>query len=327
MDTRTSRLPKSIAGRLRIPLIVAPMLRVSGPQLVIAACAAGAIGAFPVANARDSKTLDKWLDRISGAAADVVGPVAPHCPNLVMRHTSVSEHIDVLVQHRVEMVITSVGSPRPAVGPLHGVGCTVFADVATLEHARKAIDAGVDGLVLLSAGAGGHTGWMNPLAFVRAVRQFYDGPIVLGGGVSDGTALRAAEVLGADLAYMGTHFVAATESMAPADYRDLLVASELDDVILTRAFSGLPANMLRPAIINAGLDPDRLDETVDVATAEELVGGKRSGQGPQRWTEIYSSGHSVSGVHRIAPAADLVARIAHDYHRASMPAPSGSTEE
>ena len=164
----------------------------------------------------------------------------------------------MLLRHRPEMVITSVGSPAPVIGPLHEAGALVFADVASIRHAERAVAAGADGLVLLTAGAGGQTGWLNPFVFVRAVRAFFDGPLVLAGGITDGHALRAAEALGCDLAYMGTKFIATRESMADIRYKELLVASTADDVLLTSAFTGLQTNMLRPSIEAAGLDPDNL---------------------------------------------------------------------
>lgn len=299
-------LPPSLVERLDVPLIVAPMLRVSGPELVIAACRAGAIGAFPTANASSVSELDEWL----GAMEDA-GARAPHCPNLIIRSPVVREHLSVLLDHRVEVVITSVGSPAAVVEPLHSVGCLVLADVATLEHARKAVAAGADGLVLLTAGAGGQTGWMNPFAFVRAVRAFFDGPMVLAGGVSDGVALRAAVTLGCDLGYMGTRFIATHESMAAEAYKEMLVSSSMDDVLTTRAFTGLPTNMLVPSIVAAGMDPAALDEDVSPDDAREIFGGR--GDGPRRWQEVFSAGHTVSGVDDVLGAGELVRRIADEY--------------
>jgi len=305
----SSRLPAHIAGRLRIPVIAAPMLRVSGPDLVIAACRAGVMAAFPTMNARTPANLDAWLGRRAAAAAAAPEPVAPHCVNLVMRPDIVAEHLPCLIDHRVEVVITSVGSPAPVLNALHDVGTFVLSDVATLGHARKAVQAGADGLVLLSAGSGGQTGWLNPFAFVRAVRDFYDGPIVLAGGLSDGVALRAALALGADLGYVGTKFVAARESLASADYRRKLIDCSLDDVMLTRAFTGLPANFLRPTVAAAGLDPERLDELVTPDIADAVYGGRGSGSGPKRWTDVVSAGHSVSGVAAVQSAEEIVAQL------------------
>ncbi len=312
-------LPDRLSSRLRIPLIAAPMLRVSGPELVIAACLSGVIGAFPVANSRSISRLDEWLDTITARIdeareRDPSSRVAPFCPNLIVRRAEMREELACLVRHRVEMVITSVGSPRDAVGPLHDIGCLVFADVATLRHAEKAIAAGVDGLILLTAGAGGQTGWMNPFAFVRAVRSMFSGPIVLAGGISDGRALWSAMVLGCDLAYMGTRFIATHESMAEPEYKRMLVESTMDDVMLTRAFTGLDTNMLRPSVIAAGLDPDNLPERVPIEAASRIHGS--GGSGPRRWKDVWSAGHSVSGVDRIVSAAELIDRTAAEYEAA-----------
>jgi nitronate monooxygenase len=197
------------------------------------------------------------------------------------------------------------------VAPLHAIGCKVFADVASLAHAHKAAAAGVDGLVLLTAGAGGQTGWANPFAFVRAVRRFFDGPLVLAGGVADGQVLWAAKVLGCDLAYMGTRFIATQESLAAPAYKQALVDAEFDDVMTTKAFTGLATNMLRSSIIAAGLDPDRLNEMVTPGDTREIFGA--SAPGPRRWTDIWSAGHSVSGVTDTPPVAELVERLAGEY--------------
>jgi nitronate monooxygenase len=297
------------------------MLRVSGPDLVIAACRAGVIGAFPTANARSVDELDGWLMTIATMLAQENAPAAPYCPNLIIRQSRFKDDLACLVRHKVELVITSVGSPAAAVEPLHDVGCLVFADIASLRHAEKAIEAGADGLILLSAGAGGQTGWVNPFAFVRAVRAMFDGPVVLAGGLTDGVSLAAARLLGCDLAYMGTRFIATNESMASSSYRQMLVDSTLDDVLLTKAVTGLDASMLRPSIVAAGLDPLNLDESVSEARAREKFGGN-SGDGPKRWSEIWSAGHSVSGVHSVTGAADLINEIAGQYDAAFGRCPS-----
>ena len=319
------RLPERISRRLRLPLIAAPMLHVSGVDLVAAACRNGVIGAFPTANARSTVQLDQWLTQIAARLSEAPKQAAPEdaapcCPNLIMRSPRLMDDLACLVAHRVELVITSVGSPAPAVAALHGVGCLVLADVATIKHARQAIAAGVDGLVLLGAGAGGQTGWLNPFAFVRALRADYDGLLVLAGGISDGVALRAAQVLGVDLAYMGTRFIATRESLADDAYRSMLVDATADDVLLTRAFTGLPTSMLTPAIHRAGLDPATLDETVNPASAAEMFGSAARDGGaadsPRRWRDIWSAGHSVSGVRAVQTVEALVAEVAQEFHSA-----------
>src|SRR4029077_7917682 len=309
----SKRLPEKIAKRLRLPLIAAPMLSVSGPDLAIAACKAGVIGSFPLANARSIEGVDAWLKQIETALAEAAerpraSRPASFCPNLVSKRAEMRAELDALVRHRVEMVITSVGSPAEALGPLHDVGTIVFADVATIHHAEKAIASGVDGLILLTAGAGGQTGWLNPLAFVRATRAMFDGPIVLAGGISDGAALWAAEILGCDLAYMGTKFIATNESMAAPAYKQMLVTSGMDDVMLTQAFTGLDTNMLTPSMIAAGLDPRTLPPRVSMEEAAKNFGGMSERGGPRRYKDIWSAGHSVSGVERIQSAAELVER-------------------
>ena len=327
------RLPDRITRRLRLPLVAAPMFSVSGVDLVVAACRNGVIGAFPTVNARSTALLDQWLGEMQRRLFAAPEEAAPVCPNLIMRSPRMADDLACLVRHRVELVITSVGSPAPAVAALHDIGCLVLADVATLAHARKALAAGADGLVLLTAGAGGQTGWLNPLAFVRALRAEYDGPLVLAGGISDGVALRAAQVLGCDLAYMGTRFIATRESLADPAYRDMLVQASLDDVLLTQAFTGLPTNMLVASIQRAGLDPTRLDEQVSPASAAQLFGGgthrdqveaeadalstdSASPAGPKRWRDIWSAGHSVSGVQAVQGVDALVAQVEQEYHHA-----------
>ena len=308
-------IPADWASRLRLPLISAPMLHVSGPDLVIAACRAGAIGAFPTANCRSADQLAQWIVRIRAAfeaAGTSASEVAPFCANLIVRSPHLREHLACLVRERVEMVITSVGSPRQVVEPLHEAGCRVFADVATLAHAEKALADGVDGLVLLTAGAGGQTGWVNPFAFVRAARRLFDGPVILAGGIADGHALWAACALGADLAYMGTRFIATPQSMAAPAYRQMLVQSTFDDVMISDAFSGLDANWLRPSIVAAGLDPDALDPHAVRLSNQEMY----DTHGPRRWRDLWSAGHSVVGVQRVQDVADLVDEVAAQYNLA-----------
>ncbi|GLC92640.1 2-nitropropane dioxygenase [Cupriavidus sp. TA19] len=303
------RLPQSITRRLSLPLIAAPMFRVSGPDLVLAACRAGVIGSFPTANCRSTGELDAWMTRFG---AELTPDDAPVCPNLIMRREALQQELDCLLRHRVEMVITSVGAPDAVVGPLHEIGCLVLADVASVRHARKAVAAGADGLILLTAGAGGQTGWANGFAFVRAVRQFFDGPVVLAGGISDGVGLLSAQVLGCDLAYMGTRFIATRESMAVDGYKDMLVSSELDDVMLSRAFTGLETNTLRPSIVASGLDPANLPTDMTRERADALYGSQGSA-GIKRWRDIWSAGHSVSGVAQVESVGELVARTRQEF--------------
>jgi nitronate monooxygenase len=307
-----------LRARMSLPLVAAPMFLVSGVELVVAACRNGVIGAFPTANCRSADQLDRWLADIAGqlrAHGERTGvAAAPFCANLIVHRSNVrlGDDLRVLTRHAPEIVITSVGSPAAVVAPLHDAGALVFADVATLRHAERALAAGADGLVLLTAGAGGQTGWLNPFAFVRAVRQLSDRPLILAGGISDGRALFAAQALGCELAYMGTRFIATSESMAPDAYKAMLVESTADDILLTRAFTGLQTNMLRRSIVAAGLDPDRLPERATIDVAKDIDVAAREND-PKRWRDIWSAGHSVSGVVTVRPVADLVAQTRAEY--------------
>jgi len=309
--------------RLSLPLIAAPMFLISGVELVVAACRNGVIGAFPTVNCRSPEQLDEWLGEIEERLhrhADASGkPTAPVCANLIVHRSNarLEQDLKVLLRHRPEVVITSVGSPAPVLEPLHDAGALVFADVASIRHAERAVAAGADGLVLLTAGAGGQTGWLNPFVFVRAVRAFFDGPLVLAGGVSDGHALRAAEGLGCDLGYMGTKFIATRESMADIRHKEMLVASSADDILLTTAFTGLQTNMLRPSIVAGGLDPDNLPARGMIDIGKDIDIGARESQ-PRRWRNIWSAGHSTSGVTAVLSVDELVARTLGEYRAASQ---------
>lgn len=273
------------------PVIVAPMTYVSTPELAAQACASGFIGTFPAHNAGTPEELGRWLDLTKSRVAELStgDPPGPLGVNLVMRrpHERVAADLEVLARHQVPLVIASVGSPQPVVGPLHDAGAMVLADVATIRHAHSALAAGADGLVLLTAGAGGQTGWMNGLAFVRAVREFYDGPVVLAGGVSDGAAVWAAEVLGCDMAYMGTTFIATEESGAEPGFVEAVLSSTMDDVRLTRQTSGIDVNLLPSGL-----------------------------EGPSPSGQNYSAGHTVSAVTAAEPASQVIDRTCAEYRQA-----------
>jgi nitronate monooxygenase len=309
-------------GRLSLPLISAPMFLVSGVELVAAACRNGVIGSFPTVNCRSPEQLDDWLGEIGQRLrrhSDASGKqAAPVCPNLIVHRSNarLAQDLAVLLQHRPEIVITSVGSPASVLAPLHDAGALVLADVASIRHAERAVEAGADGLVLLTAGAGGQTGWLNPFVFVRAVRAFFDGPLVLAGGIGDGHALRAAQALGCDLAYMGTKFIATNESMADPRYKAMLVESTADDILLTTAFTGLQTNMLRPSIEAAGLDPDDLPQRGAIDIGKDIDVGARESR-PKRWRDIWSAGHSTSGVTGVLSVDELVARTLAEYREAA----------
>ncbi|HKP42129.1 nitronate monooxygenase [Mycobacterium sp.] len=292
------------AGRLKIPAIAAPMTAVSGPELVLEACRNGVIGAFPTHNASSIRELDDWLSRMGDALSPLCAPVAA---NLVVHRSNGRLHadLDCLARRGVELVITSVGSPKAVVEPIHDFGARVFADVASLEHARRALDSGVDGLVLLTAGAGGQTGWANPFAFVRAVRAHYDGPLVLAGGIGDGRSMLAAEILGVDLAYLGTRFIAASESMADDSYRQAVVDSTLDDVRLSSRVGGIPASLL-----------GRWLDSVDNTTADVTTGAGFEQDRLLSNRTAWSAGHSVSSVSAVCSVSELVTTLAQEYRQA-----------
>lgn len=290
--------------RLSLPAIAAPMTSISTPELVVAACRNGVIGSFPTHNAATPRDLDRWLTTMRQS----LGPTdAPFAPNLVVHASNARRDVDLecLLSHRVELVITSVGSPSPVIGPLHEVGTQVYADVASLAHAWRAIDAGADGLVLLTAGAGGQTGWANPFAFVRAVRERFDGPLVLAGGISDGHSILAARTLGVDLVYLGTRLIATYESGADSEYREAVIASSLDDVRLSDRVGGIPASLLARWL---ELNP------VGSAAGDGTDGFKQDQLLTNR--TAWSAGHSVSGVHQLASVADVIAALTEDFDAA-----------
>lgn len=303
IKSRSDRLGALRSG-LRLPLVAAPMFLVSGPELVVAACRAGVIGALPAPNARELSTLEAWLATIS---ADSQGQ-APWALNLVT-HSSydrLAAELALVDRYQPPLVITALGSPAPAVQHVHAYGGKVFADVSNLAFARKAAATGVDGLVLVCAGAGGHTGTISPFAFVAAVREFYDGIIALSGSIGSGAAIRAAELLGADLAYAGTPFIVAEESLAAQAYRDMVVRASLEDLVLTKTFTGADAYYLRESIVAAGLDPDALvgKDKMDWANSQGQL---------KAWKNIWSAGQGVNAIHATAPTARIVDRLVEEY--------------
>lgn len=266
-----------IKASLSLPLIAAPMTGVSGPELVTAACLEGIVGSFPTRNCATLAELDQWLESIQAARAAAAGAGRPSglvAPNLIIRgNQRLAEDTEALIRHKVDFVITSVGSPRDVVGPLHDAGIGVIADVASMHHARRALEAGVDGLVLLTAGAGGHTGWANGFAFARAIRAEYQGPVVMAGGISDGAALWASIVLGCDLAYMGTRFIATEESRAAPEYRQALIDASLDDIELAIAPNGIPMSAIRGGPGSAG---HTVSGVTRVSSVREVVAETRA---------------------------------------------------
>lgn len=296
----------SLKQRVKLPVIAAPMLLVSGPDMVIAACRAGVIGSLPSLNTRTSGEFRGWLTRLD-AELGGDGDSAPYAINLIVRPSERTEaDLQMVESFRVPIVISSVGNPGDVVQRVHDYGGLVFHDVATIRHAEKAIEAGVDGVILLTAGAGGHTGSANPFAFVRQVRQMWGGTIILAGGISDGHGVRAAQALGADFAYMGTRFAATEESLAPAAYKALLVDQKLSDIMVTDRISGLPATFMRGSIKAVGLDPDNLPPAKGPFQPNLPEGLKG-------WRDIWSAGHGVGSITDIPTTAELVRRLMAEY--------------
>ena len=300
------------------------MFLVSTPELVIASCRAGVVGSFPSPNVRSAAELAEWCVRIVAGlaepAAGVVGAgvagadIAPWALNLVTHSTNarLPEDLAVVAEYRPPIVITALGSPKPAIPIVHRYGGLVFADVASVAMARKAADAGVDGLVLVCAGAGGHTGELCHPVFIEAVREFFDGYIAVGGGLASGRAVAAMQVLGADFGYLGTHFIAATETMASDEYRQMLIDCDASDLLVTRAFTGARASMLKPSIRAKGLDPAALEFEV----AKMNFTG-RSGENTKAWSGIFGAGQGVGRIRAVQPAQTIIAALETDYRKAT----------
>ena len=303
----------ALRHQLSLPLICAPMFLVSGPDLVIATCRNGVIGSFPAPNARPLDVLDAWMARVArelddARRAEPAARIAPWSINLVV-HSSYDRlpaELELVQRHRPPIVITALGNPARVVDTVHAYGGLVLADVGSIAMARKAAQAGVDGLILVSSGAGGHTGSVSPFVFVEAVRQFFDGIIVLAGGLCTGAAIRAAEIAGADLADIGTLFIAARESLAADDYRQMVVEAGVDDLVLTKAFTGANAYYLRRSIERAGLDPDNL-------SGKTAMNWGQSDTQLKAWKDIWSAGQSVAAVHRVESAGEIIARLRAEY--------------
>jgi nitronate monooxygenase len=313
-------LPAPLKHALTVPVIGAPMFLVSYPPLVTAMCKAGIVGAFPHVNARPSEKLDAWLTEIETelTAHKVAHPqavVAPHCVNLIVHRTNprFAPDLEIVVHHKVPLVISCLGHPGPVIEAVHGYGGTVLCDVINAQHARKAIEAGADGLICVGGGAGGHASNQSAFSLVREVREFWDGCLVLGGSISDGYQVRAAEVLGADLAYMGTRFLATRESQADAAYKQMIVDCSVADLVYTDHFSGVHANFLKPSITRHGIEVEKLPpkspDMRGLADSEARV-----------WKDIWSAGHGIATIHDVPTVAELVARIAQEYRAAcTMP--------
>ena len=302
-----------IKARLRLPAFAAPMFLISGPDLVIAACKAGMIGAFPTLNARPVAALEEWLVRIKSelVTAEQANPgrIAPWAANLIVHRSNArfADDLALVRKYEAPIVISALGSPTPIIDAIHDYGGLVFADVNSLTYARKAVDAGADGLVLVAAGAGGHTGFSTPFSLIPAVREFFDGPIVCGGGIVDGAGIRAMQTLGADFAYVGTRFIATDESLASPEYKQMLVDATISDIVTSPHFTGVPANYLMPSIANAGVDPAVL------GTANPQINFDTEKKRDKVWKDIWAAGQGVGAIHSVQSVQSLVAELAAGY--------------
>jgi len=309
-------LPASLSTALALPVIGSPMFIVSGPDLVIAQCLNGIVGSFPALNARPADQLDLWLTRIKSelAAARTEDPkrtIAPFAVNQIVHASNdrLAHDMEACVRHEVPIIITSLRAPDAVVSAAHSYGGLVFHDVTTIRHARKALEAGVDGLILVCAGAGGHAGTLSPFALVGEVRRFYDGPIILSGAIATGSAILAAQAMGADLAYIGTRFIAAQEANAAQGYKDMIVGASAADIAYTPFFTGVPGNYLKPSIAAQGLDPD------DLPQADKSSMSFGSGR-TKAWRDIWGSGQGVGLIDDAPPVATVVERLKLEYLQA-----------
>ena len=295
-------------SRLAIPAIAAPMFLVSGPDLVVETCRSGIVGTFPALNQRTSEGYAAWLDEIDERLDGI--PASPFGVNLIVHRTNarLARDVEITVQHRVPIVITSLGAVRDVVDAIHSYGGMVFHDVINLHHAHKAADAGVDGLIAVCAGAGGHAGLLNPFAFIAEIRQFFDKTLILSGAITNGRQIAAAELMGADFAYLGTRFINTRESLAPAGHKEMILQSAAKDIVYTSAISGVHANFLRASILAAGADPDNLQSSVKLTVSSE-------GEA-KAWRDVWSAGQGVGNICDIPTTAELCRRLIAEYREA-----------
>ena len=312
-------LPKLLKGRLRLPLIGAPMFIVSQPPLVIAQCTAGVVGSFPALNARPQALLDDWIVQIKDGLTQYSeehpnAPVAPFAVNQIVHKSNSRLYADMetCVKHEVPIVITSLRPPEDVVKAVHAYGGLVFHDVISLRHARKAMQQGVDGIIAVCAGAGGHAGPLSPFALIKDIRREFDGAIILSGCMSTGGDILAAQAMGADLAYMGTRFIATEEAHAVPEYKQMIVDSGTADIVYSSLFSGVHGNYLKESVRKAGFDPDELPEG-DQASMDF---GKRDENEVKAWRDIWSAGQGVAGVDAVLPTAELILRMQKEYDEA-----------
>jgi nitronate monooxygenase len=312
-------IPTALEGRLRLPVIGAPMFIVSTPKLVLAQCKAGIVGSFPALNARPASQLHDWLSEITETLeacrrASPEARIAPFAVNQIVHasNTRLEHDMRACVEHRVPIVITSLRPPAEVVQAVHSYGGLVFHDVINLRHAEKAAAQGVDGIIAVCAGAGGHAGVLSPFALVKQIRAAFPGTIILSGAMSTGEDVLAAQALGADLAYLGTRFIATEEANAGADYKAMLIESRGEDIVYTSLFSGVAGNYLRGSVAKTGLDPDKLPE----ADKTKMNFGTEGSSELKAWRDIWSAGQSVSGIREVLTVQALVERMAEEYETA-----------
>lgn len=300
-------LVDELYGQLRLPVIVAPMFLISGPDIVIAAAKAGIIGAFPAPNARTIEELAAWLPRIV-AETEAVGRSGLWAINMIVHQTyeRFAAELDLVCEYKPRIVITALGSPKRVLDRVHGYGGAVFSDVITPQQAQKAVDAGADGLILVASGAGGHTGQYSSFAFVEEVRSFWDGPLVLGGAIGSARSVRAAIGLGADFAYMGTRFISAPESLVSDRNREMLVRARMHDIVTTTAVTGVPSNWMRESLDEAGFTAEMLEVRKKIDFSN-LHGDTKA------WKTIWGAGHAVGQTRAIQTVAEIVDELVADY--------------
>jgi nitronate monooxygenase len=315
-------MPALFKGRLSLPVIGAPLFIISVPDLVIAQCKAGIVGAFPALNARPPELLDEWLTRIRQELAeyDAAHPERPSAPfavnQIVHRSNNRLEHdLALCEKHKVPIIITSLGAREEVNEAAHRWGGIVFHDVINQKFAHKAVEKGADGLILVAAGAGGHAGVISPFPFVAETRQWFDGPIALSGAIGNGRAIRAARLLGADFAYIGSAFIATKEANAVDRYKEMITTSGAEDIVYSNLFTGVHGNYLKPSIVAAGMDPENLPQS---DASKMSFGTDASGERAKAkaWKDIWGSGQGVGSVSHVVPAAELIARFKMEYDAA-----------
>ena len=309
-------LPKVLQGNLSIPVIGSPLFLVSGPELVIAQCKAGIVGSFPALNARPQNVLGEWLVRIKEELATAKEenpelPIAPYAVNQICHASNdrLMADMETCVEHEVPIIITSLRPPEEVVTAAHSYGGLVYHDVISVRHARKAAEQGVDGLILVCAGAGGHAGTLSPFALVREVREFFDGTIILSGSISSGSAVASSQALGADLAYMGTRFIATEEANAEQGYKDMLIESVADDIVYSSLFTGVAGNYLKGSVKNAGLDPADLPD----ADKSSMNFGSGGNTEAKAWKDIWGSGQGIGSIKDSPTVQALVDQLKKEY--------------